>query len=308
MKRYYSANDYFKKVFVNKENGVKNNPQKIYKIAINAGFTCPNRDGTKAYGGCIFCKNGSGDFAKSGTDIKTQIKEAKALINKKAGQNAKYICYLQAFSNTYGSIEHLEKIYRECLSDEETVAISIATRPDCISRETANLLGALNKEKPIFVELGLQTSNEETAKIINRNFTNEEYVSAVKFLKENGINVITHIIIGLLNETAEDNLKTLKFVTDNKSDGVKFQLLHILKGTPLEKMQQKTLSKEEYFYILGVLINHTPKNTVIHRLTGDGNKKYLLAPLWSANKKDVLNSLNIYLEQNNIIQGKDYVE
>ena len=272
---------------------------KVYKLSLDGGFTCPNRDGTKSFGGCIFCSaSGSGDFAKSGTDILKQLEEAKALVESK-NKSGKYIAYFQAFTNTYASPEILREKYLTAISPDYIVGIAIATRPDCLPDEVIEVLKEINLIKPVSVELGLQTINEKTAEFINRNYANEDYFDAVKRLKEAGIEVVTHIIIGLPNETKTDAVNTTKAAVRAGSDGVKFHLLHVLKGTKLETVYKNNefsaLSLEEYAEILKACILELPSETVVHRITGDGAKRDLIAPLWSANKKAVLNYLKKYL-------------
>lgn len=272
---------------------------KVYKLSINGGFTCPNRDGTKGVGGCIFCSAvGSGDFAKSGTDILKQLEEAKALVESK-NKSGKYIAYFQAFTNTYAQPLVLREKFLTAISPDYIVGIAIATRPDCLPDEVIEVLKEINRIKPVSIELGLQTVNEKTAELINRNYSNECYFEAVKRLKEEGIEVVTHIIIGLPNETKADALNTTKAVVKAESDGVKFHLLHVLKGTKLESLYREgefsVLTLEEYAEILKCCIEVLPPDTVVHRITGDGAKRDLIAPLWSANKKAVLNYLKKYL-------------
>ena len=272
---------------------------KVYKLSLDGGFTCPNRDGTKSFGGCIFCSaSGSGDFAKSGTDILKQLEEAKALVESK-NKSGKYIAFFQAFTNTYASPEILREKYLTAISPDYIVGIAIATRPDCLPDEVIEVLKEINLIKPVSVELGLQTINEKTAEFINRNYANEDYFDAVKRLKEAGIEVVTHIIIGLPNETKTDAVNTTKAAVRAGSDGVKFHLLHVLKGTKLETIYKNNefsaLSLEEYAEILKACISELPSETVVHRITGDGAKRDLIAPLWSANKKAVLNYLKKYL-------------
>lgn len=273
---------------------------KVYKIAINGGFTCPNRDGTLDTRGCIFCsKGGSGDFAEDKKfSITEQIENGKAKVSKKI-KNGKYIAYFQAFTNTYAPVEKLRKIYIEALNHPDIVALSIGTRPDCLSKDVLDLLDELNKIKPIFVELGLQTIHEDTAKYIRRGYTLDVYDKAVIDLHNININVVTHIIIGLPNESEDDIYNTVKYVS-KVTDGIKLQLLHILKGTDLEKEYNngsfEVLSLEQYTKIIKRCVEIIPKSVVIHRLTGDGAKKDLVAPLWSADKKTVLNTINKALE------------
>lgn len=295
MERYRTLNRYLQERF----------GKKIYKLAINAGFTCPNRDGSKGKGGCIFCSaQGSGDFAQSGRDVLEQLQKAKEKVQNKVPQNCGYIAYFQAFTNTYAPKEKLEELFRAAMEPKEIVALSVATRPDCLSRETVELLSVLNKQKPIIIELGLQTSNEQTAKRINRCYENSEFTKAVAALRKAELEVVVHMIIGLPGETRHDMLQTIDFITKHDVQGIKLQLLHVLKGTALAQMPYTPLSMEDYFKILGDCIERLPPEIVIHRLTGDGPKKDLIAPLWSADKKNVLNKMNQYFEANDIRQGK----
>lgn len=295
--RYYSLNKYLYNEF----------GDKVYKIALDIGSTCPNRDGTKDTRGCIFCNNGSSHFAETGIDIDTQIENAKARVKNKI-KTDKYIAYFQSFTNTYGDINKLEKIFMSAINRDDIVAVSIATRPDCLGENVLTLLEKLNKIKPVWIELGLQTSNEKIAEYIRRCYPNSTYEKAMRDLKSIGITVITHIIIGLPNETKEDVLNTVDFAVENKTDGIKLQLLHVLKDTDLYEDYKKglvnPLSMEEYMDILFACIERIPENIVIHRITGDPPKKYLVEPLWSANKKNVLNTINKELEKRNIVQGK----
>ena len=273
---------------------------KVYKLSIDGGFTCPNRDGTKGTGGCIFCSAcGSGEFAESGNSIIEQLEKAKTRVESKI-KSGKYIAYFQSFTNTYANVDVLEKKYLEAIKPDYIVGLSIGTRPDCLPDETVALLGEINKIKPVSVELGLQTTNENSAVYINRGYGNDCYFDAVKRLKSVDIEVVTHIIIGLPFETKEDVLKTVKDAVNAGTDGVKFHLLHILKGTALEKEYEKggfeCLTLEKYAEILKNCIEILPPHTVVHRITGDGAKKDLIAPLWSADKKKVLNFLNNYLK------------
>lgn len=289
--KYTTLNSYLKEKF-----GCK-----VYKISLDCGFTCPNRDGTLGYGGCIFCsEGGSGDFAESRTlGVTEQIESGKEKVKNKI-KSGKYIAYFQAFTNTYADVDTLEKMFSEAINHPGIVALSIATRPDCLEQEKIELLSRLNKIKPIFVELGLQTVNEKTAKYIRRGYTLDVYDDAVKRLHEQGINVVTHIIIGLPYETKEDMLSSVKYVC-KVTDGIKLQLLHILKGTDLAKdyfeHKFEVLSLEEYTDIIAECVKIIPENVVIHRLTGDGAKKNLIAPLWSADKKKVLNTINKRLSE-----------
>lgn len=284
--KYTTLNNYLKERF----------GEKVYKIALNGGFTCPNRDGTIDTRGCIFCsKGGSGDFAESpDLTITEQIENGKKRLEKKI-KNGKYIAYFQAFTNTYAPVERLRTIYEEAINHPDIVALSIGTRPDCLGDDVLALLDELNKIKPIFVELGLQTINEDTAKYIRRGYTLEVYDKAVADLHKIGINVVTHIILGLPNESKEDMLNSVKYAC-KVTDGIKLQLLHILKGTDLAKDYEQgkfeVLTLEQYTEIIKECVQIIPENVVIHRLTGDGAKKDLIAPLWSADKKTVLNTIN----------------
>ena len=295
--RFYSLNEYLCNEF----------GEKVYKLALDMGSTCPNRDGTKDTRGCIFCHNGSSHFAEMGIDINTQIENAKNRVKDKI-KTDKYIAYFQSFTNTYGDINKLENCFMTAINRDDIVALSIATRPDCLGEDVLSLLEKLNKIKPIWIELGLQTSNEKSAEYIRRCYPNSTYEKAMSDLKSRGITVITHIIIGLPHEAKEEILKTVDFAVKNKTDGVKLQLLHILKDTDLyedyKKGVVKPLSLEEYMDILFACIERIPDNIVIHRITGDAPKSHLVEPMWSANKKNVLNTINKELEKRDIIQGK----
>lgn len=289
--KYTTLNNYLKERF----------GEKVYKIALNGGFTCPNRDGKIDKRGCIFCsKGGSGDFAESpDLTITEQIENGKKRLEKKI-KNGKYIAYFQAFTNTYAPVEKLRAIYTEAIIHPDIIAISIGTRPDCLGDDVLALLNELNKIKPIFVELGLQTINEDTAKYIRRGYTLEVYDKAVADLHKIGINVVTHIILGLPGESKNDMLKSVEYAC-KVTDGIKLQLLHILKGTDLAKDYEqgkfKVLTLEQYTEIIKECVQIIPENVVIHRLTGDGAKKDLIAPLWSADKKTVLNTINRALKE-----------
>ena len=284
---YYSLNNYLRDTF----------GDKVYKISLNAGFTCPNRDGKIDTRGCIFCsKGGSGDFAESAQlSIDEQIELGKKRVNKKIKSN-KYIAYFQAFTDTYAPVEILREKFMQAIMHDEVVALSIATRPDCLGDEVIALLDELNRIKPVFAELGLQTIHEKTAQYIRRGYTLDVYDDAVKRLKAIGVNVVVHIILGLPYESKEDMLESVEYVCRSGADGIKLQLLHILKGTDLAddylKGKFRALELDEYIDIITSCIEIIPDNIVIHRLTGDGAKKDLIAPLWSADKKNVLNKIN----------------
>ena len=269
---------------------------KVYKISLNCGFTCPNRDGTIGTDGCIFCSNGgSGEFA-SNPDlcITEQIEEGKKRVSNKIS-NGKYIAYFQAYTGTYAPVEALRSLFTEAINHPDVVILSIATRPDCLPDDVLDLLAELNKIKPVWIELGLQTIHENTAAYIRRGYDLEIYDRAITHLQERNIDVITHVILGLPNETVEDMLNTVRYVCDAKSAGIKLQLLHILSGTELEKEylagKVNVLSEDEYIEILKKCVQIIPDDVVIHRLTGDGDKKLLIAPMWSADKKYVWNRI-----------------
>ena len=272
---------------------------KVYKLSLDGGFSCPNRDGTVGRGGCIFC-TGSGEFAEGGHDpISVQLERAKRRVSAK-NKGGKYIAYFQAFTNTYAPVEKLRKLYFEAIEPEDIVGLSIGTRPDCLGKEVMALLQEVNAVKPVSVELGLQTIYDQTARYIRRGYDAEVYFDAVRRLKAAGIEVVTHIILGLPGETADNMVETTRAAVDAGTDGVKFHLLHILRGTDLAKEYEegniRCLNLEEYGAILKQCVDILPEHVVVHRITGDGAKKDLIAPLWSADKKRVLNYLHKVLE------------
>ena len=274
---------------------------KVYKLSIDGGFTCPNRDGKISYGGCIFCSgDGGGEFSERGNNISVQLEKAKLRVEKKI-KTGKYIAYFQNFTNTYAPLDYLRKVFYEAIKPDYIVGLNIGTRPDCLPDETIELLQEINKIKPVCIELGLQTSNDKTAEYIRRGYKSSVYSDAVKRLKEAGIEVVTHIIIGLPNESVVDAVNTTRFAINSGTDGVKFHLLHVIKNTVLAEIYEKgefeCLTLEEYAEILKRCIDILPPNTVVHRITGDGAKRNLIAPLWSADKKRVLNYLNKYLSE-----------
>lgn len=284
--------------------------EKLYKLALDGGFTCPNRDGTLGSRGCIFCLGGSGAFAeKPGESVTEQIERAKARVEKK-NPGGKYIAYFQSYTNTYGPPEKLERLFTEAISHPDVAALSVGTRPDCLPKETVELLSRLNRIKPVWVELGLQTVHEKTAEYIRRGYPLSAYDDAVSRLKAAGLYVVTHMIIGLPGETPEMIYETAEHIGKSGADGIKLQLLHVLKGTDLEhdwrEGKFETLSMEEYIEILEGCVRRLPPNMTIHRLTGDGDKKSLIAPLWSADKKRVLNAINEAFRRDNVIQGELY--
>lgn len=274
---------------------------KVYKLSLDGGFTCPNRDGTLGSQGCIFCSAaGSGEFAETqGVSIGQQLEKAKRRVDAKT-RDGKYIAYFQSFTNTYAPVEHLRRLYLEAVAPDEIVGLAVGTRPDCLGDDVVTLLAQINAVKPVSVELGLQTVHEETARYIRQGYDTQVYYDAVRRLKEAGLEVVTHIILGLPGETAEMMAETARCAAAAGTDGVKFHLLHVLRGTDLEKDyiagKFETLSLEEYGEILKTCISCLPEHIVIHRITGDGAKKDLVAPLWSADKKRVLNYLHKVLE------------
>ncbi len=303
MEEIYTLNKYYRERF-----GFK-----VYKLSLNGGMTCPNRDGTLGTRGCIFCSSGgSGDFTPSHTlPISAQIEDAKKRISKKCS-SGKFIAYFQAFTNTYAPVEYLRKIFYKAISPEDIVGISIATRPDCLNDDILNLLSEINSTKPVFIELGLQTIHEHTASFIRRGYDLSVFESAVTALSLININIVVHLIIGLPYESSTDMIQSVRYLNNFPINGVKLQLLHVLKNTDLadyylnESNHFDVLSLEEYTEILTACIENLRPDIVIHRMTGDGNKRELIAPLWSADKKRVLNYINNYFREHHIIQGRRY--
>lgn len=308
-KPYYSLDAYCKYTY----------GEKLYKIALNAGLTCPNRDGTLDTRGCIFCNaGGSGDFAvdmKAVPTVRAQLAEGRKLFtcknihDEKAGSH--YIAYFQAYTNTYGPASYLRKIYEDALAEDTVRGISIATRPDCITEEILTILVDLkNKfsDKFVWIELGLQTIHEKTARYIRRGYELSCFDNAVRLLQNASIPIITHVIIGLPGESERDICQTIDYLNHTGIWGVKLQLLHILKGTDLETLYRSgsisVLSKEAYLDILIHCLERLSPETVVHRLTGDGARDLLLAPLWSLNKRDVLNSLHHEMKIRQTFQGR----
>lgn len=289
---YKSLNEHYKEKFASK----------VYKLSIDGGFTCPNRDGTLGTKGCIFCSaQGSGDFAEKSdiTNIANQLEKAKSRVSSKIKED-KYIAYFQAFTNTYAPAHHLEKLYTEAIKPDYIVALALGTRPDCLGDDVIRVLDKINKIKPVYVELGLQTIHEKSIEYIRRGYPNDVYENALKNLKAIGVNAVTHIILGLPGETEEMMVQTTQYAVNQGTDGLKFHMLHVLKGTDLAKDYEEgkfeCLSMEEYAQILRSCLDKVPNDVVIHRITGDGAKKDLIAPLWSADKKRVLNYLKKVLE------------
>lgn len=284
---YYSLNRYLQDTF----------GEKVYKIALDGGFTCPNRDGTLDTRGCIFCSGaGSGEFAgKRVNSITNQIEKGKEQLQNKI-KDGRYIAYFQAFTNTYAPVERLREQYEEAVSHPDIVVLSIATRPDCLPEEVLSLIEEMNRIKPVWVELGLQTIHEKTADYIRRGYPLSVYDEAVKKLKDIGVQVITHVILGLPGESSQEMMETVSYVGKSGADGIKLQLLHVIKGTDLEKDYERgkfrVMEMEEYVHLVADCLALLPENMVIHRMTGDGDKRTLAAPLWSMDKKRVLNALN----------------
>lgn len=299
-KRYYSLDYYLKQTY----------GEKLYKISLNAGMTCPNRDGTLGTGGCIFCsRGGSGDFASDvHLSIAEQIEAGKKLVERKQTGSG-YIAYFQAYTNTYAPVEYLRKVFTEAISHPDVRILSIATRPDCLDENVVALLEELNAIKPVWIELGLQTIHEETARFIRRGYELLVFENAVKALRAAGIDVIVHTILGLPGEDKAMLRETMHYLNDLDIQGIKLQLLHILNNTDLADYYKESSfwipSMEEYFELLSMCICNLRQDIVIHRLTGDGPKSILIAPLWSGNKRQVLNQMQAYFKANDIWQGKE---
>ncbi len=288
---YYSLNRYLRETY----------GKRVYKLALSAATTCPNRDGTVGTGGCTFCSaGGSGDFAE------TDIDKAKERVSRKTKEDA-YIAYFQSYTGTHGDLERLREIYVASVKRPDILVLSVATRPDCLGPDVLQMLEELNRIKPVWVELGLQTSNEKTAESFHRGYRNEVYEQAVQDLNALGIKVVTHVILGLPGETPEDMERTVRYACDCGTWGMKLQLLHVLEGTELGKQYRKTpfhvLAQDEYIDLICRLLPQIPEDIVIHRLTGDGPKNILIAPAWSGNKRGVLNAMNKALRERNVIQG-----
>ena len=295
MEHYRSLNTYLRQKF-----GCK-----VYKLALDGGFTCPNRDGTLDTRGCIFCSGqGSGAFAAE------TVEEAKKLVSAK-NKDGKYIAYFQNFTGTYAPVERLETLYQNAIAHPEVVALSVATRPDCLGEDVLALLSRLNRSKPVWVELGLQTVHPQTAAYIRRGYALPVFDEAVRKLKREGIEVVVHMILGLPGETDEMMYETARYIGQSGADGVKFQLLHVPEGTDLARDYAagkfEALSLEKYIELLEGCIRRIPPGMVVHRLTGDGAKRELIAPLWSGDKKRVLNAINRAFEAHGVVQGEAIV-
>lgn len=298
---YFTLNQYFKDLY----------GEKVYKIALNANLTCPNRDGKIGTRGCLFCsEGGSGDFSASKElDIFSQIEAGKLLLSGKKIGN-KFIAYFQAFTNTYGDIKYLRNIYLKACEHPDIVGISIATRPDCLDEEILDLLSEINSKKKLWIELGLQTIHEDTAKLIRRGYPLSCFDEAVEKLNKLNIDIIVHLILGLPYETKSQIYESVDYVASKNIQGIKLQLLHVLKGTDLEKLYNEQgfdiLSLPEYTDLVIDCIEKIPPHIVIHRITGDGPKKLLIEPLWSSNKKLVLNTILKRFKERASFQGKQY--
>lgn len=301
-KRYYSLDYYVKQTF----------GEKLYKIALDGGMTCPNRDGTLGTGGCIFCSSGgSGDFAGDrNVSIKEQLAVGRQFLARKH-TGSSYIAYFQAYTNTYAPVPYLEKIFTEAIEESDVKILSIATRPDCLSPEILQLLNRLNQIKPVWVELGLQTIHKKSSDFIRRGYELDVFEKAVYDLNQIGISTIVHTILALPGETNEMMLETIHYLNTLPIQGIKLQLLHVLKNTDLAVYYRQNRfplpSLEEYMELLGILISHLRPDIVIHRLTGDGPKPLLVTPQWTSNKRLVLNSIQKYFKSSDIWQGKEYL-
>ena len=281
---------------------------KVYKLSLDGGMTCPNRDGTVGTRGCIFC-SGAGEFAAAGENVAQQIALAKKRVEQK-NPSGRYIAYFQSFTNTYAPVSHLRELFAAAMEPEEVVALAIATRADCLGDEVLDLLEELNRRKPLWVELGLQTIHEKTADYIRRGCDLAAFDRAIAELKRRGITVILHMILGLPDETSEEIFATADYIAHSGADGVKFHLLYVQEGTDLAEEYRagrvEVLEKEEYIPLLAECVQRMPPDMVIHRLTGDGDKRTLIAPLWSADKKRVLNDIRRYFAENGVEQGAHF--
>lgn len=301
-KKYYSLNHFLREKF----------GEKVFKISLDAGFTCPNRDGTVSKGGCIFCSpRGSGDFCGSEANLIEQFHQGKEMMNKK-WKKGKYIVYFQAYTNTYADVATLREKYYSVLGMEDVVGIAIATRPDCLPEKVLDLLSEINEKTYLWVELGLQTIHEDTSIFINKGYTLNTYINAVKALEARNIEVVTHAILGLPGEDKSRMLETIDFIGNTGTQGIKLHLLHIMKDTRLSKLYENgamnVLEKDEYADLVIDCLERLPENMVIHRITGDGPRATLIAPLWSIKKWEVINAIEDKLIMRNTWQSKFYKE
>lgn len=298
-KRYLSLNHFLREKF----------GEKIFKISLDAGFSCPNRDGKISKGGCLFCsERGSGDFAGDRNfSIENQFVDIKNMMANK-WKNGKYIAYFQAYTNTYAPIDILKEKYNEALKQKDVVGLAIATRPDCLSEEVLDLLEEINKKVYVWIELGFQTVSDETARLINRGYTLDVFEKALEDLRKRNIDVVVHTIFGLPKENKEDMLNTIRYLADKDIQGIKFHLLHLMKDTPMVKLYEKGmiefLSKEDYIDLICQSICMLPQNVVVHRLTGDSPRELLIGPMWSLKKWEILNEIDKTMEDNDYYQGK----
>ena len=299
---YYSLNRYLRETF----------GEKVYKLALDGGMTCPNRDGTLGYGGCVFCgSGGSGDFAEGRCvdGINEQIRRAKTRVAKKTDAD-RFIAYFQSYSNTYAPVSYLRQIFTEAIDHPEVAVLSVATRPDCLPAEVVELLGELNQIKPVWVELGLQTIHEDTARLIHRGYELPCFEEAVAALRSVGVEVIVHVILGLPGEDKTRMLQTVDYLARQDIQGVKLQLLHILEGTELARMYRRgevqPMTLEAYMDVLFAAIERLPPSMVLHRITGDGPKRILIEPQWSRDKKRVLNTIRQEMERRDVRQGSKF--
>lgn len=297
-KRYHTWNYYLRNTF----------GEKVFKVSINAGFTCPNIDGKVSYGGCTYCsKEGSGDFAGNPKDnLIKQFNDIKEMMHKK-WPSAKYIGYFQAYTNTYAPLEVLKEKYETILELDDVIGLSISTRPDCLPDDVVNYLDELNQRTNLWVELGLQTIHDKTSKLINRGHDYEEFVKGVEKLKARNIKVVVHIINGLPGEDYDMMMETAKAVANMGVDGIKIHLLHVIKDTPMEKMLQNgmlnLMDKDEYIKLVCDQLEILPDTMIVHRLTGDGKRDELVGPLWSLKKWEVLNDIDAELKRRDSYQG-----
>ncbi|MGL5243588.1 MAG: TIGR01212 family radical SAM protein [Sarcina sp.] len=302
-KRYYTLNEFLRGKFAGK----------VFKISLDGGFTCPNRDGKVAIGGCTFCSaRGSGDYAGERIlSISDQFENIKNIMSKK-WKEGKYIAYFQAYTNTYAPIDELKNKYEEAINKEGVVALAIGTRPDCINDQVLDLLEEMNKKVYTWVELGLQTIHEDSAKAFNRGYSLDVFEKAVEGLNARGIDTVVHSIFGLPGETKEQMLQTIDYIANTNVKGIKFHLLHLMKNTKMvkdyEEGKLKFLSQADYIDLICEGISRIPKNMVVHRLTGDAPREELIGPLWSLKKWEVLNAIDKALEDNDIYQGKNFKE
>ena len=300
-KRYHTWNYYLRNTF----------GEKVFKVSINAGFTCPNIDGTVSYGGCTYCsKDGSGDFAGNPKDnLIKQFEDIKQMMHKK-WSNAKYIGYFQAFTNTYAPLDVLKEKYETILSQEDVIGLSISTRPDCLEDDVVNYLDELNQRTNLWVELGLQTIHDSTSKLINRGHDYQMFLDGLKKLQDKNIKVVVHIINGLPGEDYNMMMETAKAVADMNVDGIKIHLLHVIKDTPMEKMLSNNMlsfmTQEEYVNLVCDQLEILPESMIVHRLTGDGKRDELVGPMWSLQKWHILNAIDDTLKQRDSYQGIRY--